>query len=104
MKTFKLEDDKSEWDPKTYKRETIVGANGKGEVTKIYPPRSFPRKSVLDKIQQKDYLFALILVNKALFNKQVPNIMDINTIKVKSFKQCFYLPNNLVYSLDFLYA
>jgi hypothetical protein len=59
------------WSPSKLKRESVQGPGGQGQVLKIQLPVPFPKKSILNAGEQKDYLFTINNIMRS-FNKGVP--------------------------------
>jgi len=58
------------------------GLNGKGNVLVVEPPKPLPKNSVLGANEQKDYLFSILRVKKALMNGTPPDSNDLKVLKV----------------------
>lgn len=72
------------WSPCNLKRIAVEGVGGQGKALKIQPPAPFPRKSVLNVLEQKNYLFAIIRVMKSFMVAIQANADDFICIKVQS--------------------
>ncbi len=69
------------WSPSKLKREAVQGPGGQGKVLKIQLPVPYPKKSVLNVGEQKDYLFTINKIMRS-FNKGIPAEAD-DFIRIK---------------------
>ena len=72
------------WSPCSLKRETVQGPGGEGMVLKIQLPVPFPKKSVLNVCEQKDYLFTINRIMKSFIQGVPAEPDDFKFIKVKA--------------------
>ncbi|KAK4022764.1 hypothetical protein OUZ56_008211 [Daphnia magna] len=72
------------WSPCHLKRIAVESVGGQGKTLKIQPPAPFPRKSVLNVFEQKDYLFAIIRVMRS-FMIAIPADAD-DFIRIKEMQ------------------
>ncbi|KAI9555667.1 hypothetical protein GHT06_018182 [Daphnia sinensis] len=72
------------WSPSHLKRIPVESVGGQGKTLKIQPPAPFPRKSVLNVFEQKDYLFAIIRVMRS-FMVAIPADAD-DFIRIKEMQ------------------
>lgn len=72
------------WNAKNLKRIQLPGVNGKGKVLQVEPPKLLVKKSVLTPQQQKDYLYAIIRVKKALLTGAPVDGQDVKRLKVRT--------------------
>ena len=70
------------WTARNLKRVSTKGLNGKGNVLVVEPPKPLPKNSVLGANEQKDYLFSILRVKKALMNGTPPDSNDLKVLKV----------------------
>lgn len=71
------------WSPCHLKRIAVESVGGQGKTLKIQPPAPFPRKSVLNVFEQKDYLFAIIRVMRSFMIAIPADADDFIRIKVQ---------------------
>ena len=70
------------WTARNLKRVSMKGLNGIGNVLVVEPPKPLPKNSVLGAHEQKDYLFSILRVKKALMNGTPPDSNDLKVLKV----------------------
>lgn len=70
------------WTARNLKRAPMIGINGTGNVLVVEAPKPLPKNSVLGANEQKDYLFSILRVRKALMNGTPPDFNDLKVLKV----------------------
>lgn len=58
------------------------GVGGKGKLLRIHLPQPFPQQSILNVIEQKDYLYAIIRIMKAFMTGLPAEPADVMCVKV----------------------